>query len=466
MKEFLFYFNAILFNKYKIIIYLCSDEYIFMRVGANIKGGIISIFVIGIIIGGIIMFIGLSRDKQVLTTQLYSYVPLDISSVLQINKEKDINKLLPYLKSLDNVVLKLKSSVSYPLLFAQKGSSLYMLARITDDQKKVIRNLMDTDIFSHYPPKQKNYKGEEILFYVTEDNHFFVCMFYKDIFVGGYDLQLLEDIIDIHQKQSPAIATTSMGKEAIRQIKGHYPANLFVNNNSSFSVLNIDFDESGIEMKGYDTGIFTDEWTCDEYDSDYLEIDFPVFPNKLIAYRADWKNPLINDSLKCYFSPPSYTFYLDESLQEVHALKHIRDKYSVYNMLNDLEEQYIQKRFDTHDYSHGYRVYTTSGQMGKEVFNTDGVVFMTFINHCLVFSKDRKSLEGYLANNGNYISEENPFEYMDLDSDIISLFYTDDISKQSSELFNSKNPLVTDEKAYIFSSLGNKKMEFEVHIER
>jgi len=437
-----------------------------MKVGANIRGGIILIFVIGIIIGGITMFIGLSRDKQVLATQLYTYVPLDISSVLQINKEKDVNKLLPYLKKLDDVVLKLKSSVSYPLLFAQKGSSLYMLARITDDQKKIIRNLLDADIFSHYPPKQKNYKGEEILFYVTEGNHFFVCMFYKDIFVGGYDLQLLEDIIDIHLKQSPAIASTSMGKDAIKQIKRHYPANLFVNNNNSFSVLNIDFDEDGIKMKGYDTGIFTEEWTCDEYDSDYLEIDFPVFPNKLTAYQADWKNPLINDSLKCHFSPPSYTFYLEESLQEVHALKHIEDKYSVYNMLNNLEEQYIQKRFDTHDYSYGYRVYTTSARMGKEIFKTDGAVFMTFINHCLVFSRDRKSLENYLAGNGNYISEENPFEYIDLDSDIISLFYTDDISKQSTEFFNSSNPLVTNEKAYIFSSLGNKKQEFEVHITR
>lgn len=410
------------------------------------------------------MFRGLTRNKQVLTTDIYSYIPVDISSVLQINNEKSINLFLPYLGKFDQVVPKLKASVNYPLSFVQKNSSLYMLGRVTKDRQKKIRELLSSEIFPHYPPKINTYKGVEILFYLTENNDFFVCMFYKDIFAGGYDLQLLEDIIDIYSAQRPAITKTSVGQESIKQLRTHYPANLFMNNNGSFSVFNIDIEEEEIKMKGKDMSIFADEWLCDEHDSDYLEVDFPVFPNRLIAYEVNWKNSLISDSLKCYFSAPSYTFYIEEGLQPIYALKHIGDKYSIYNTLNQLEEQYIQKRFNIHDYSYGYRIYTTSDKMAREVFRTQGSIYMTFINDCLVFSKDRKSLESYLIDNGSFLSPDNPFDYMDLDSEIISLFYTKNLEKKSSEFFNADNPLVHNNEAYIFSSLKNKKREVEVHL--
>lgn len=439
----------------------------FMKLKGNIAGGILLFFIIGIIIVGIIMFRGIDRDKQVLSTDLYNYLPVDVSGILQINNEKSVTAFQPYIQEeLNSVVSGLQSSLSYPVLFANYDSSMYLLAKVTDNQQNIIKDILSNGIFPHYPPKERFYKDARILFYVTENDGFFVCMFYQDVFVGGYGLKLLEDIVNIGTSDVLSVSDTPIGKKIVSDLKGHYPANLFVNNTSSFSVLNINFDGNQIKMKGYDTGIFADEWSCGSSDSDYMEIDFPVFPDKLIAYEVNWKNSMVNDSLGCYFSAPSYTFYIKENMLPVYALKHLKDKYFIYNMLNNLEEKYIQKRFDTNDYTAGYRIYTTSDRMGADVFKSEGKVFLTFINDCMVFSKDRKSLENYLLGNGNFVTDQNPFEYIDLDSEVISLFYTNDISKKSTEFFNSQNPLVNHQEAYIFSSLNNKKREFEIHLKK
>jgi len=429
-----------------------------------IRTSIISVIIICLIITGIVMFRKLSYNKQVFETNLYDCLPLNVSGVLQINKEKEVQNLMPVFDSFKKITTSLRQAISYPLLFAEQKNSLYLLARVNDEQEDKVRDLLNNVLFASIPPKEVPYKNVKFLFYTTEDNQFFVCTFYAGVFIGGFNTLLLEDFVDIINKNALGIAQTPMGKEVTDKIKNHYPANLFLNNNGNFSVLNISLDNGKIKMEGVDTNSPPDNWTCTNI-THPLKINYSIFPNSTVYYKADMEKAFVIDSLQCYFSLPSYYIQIKGKTSPLYVLKHTDNKFVIYNKLNKLEEGYIKKKFNIHDFFAGYRIYTTSPQMGQEIFNFDDSAYMVFYKDYLFFSEDKTVIQEYLLHNGNY----EPAKYPDLsepEDDYVSVTYSKDLKKYYPDYLNPGNPISkrynTD--VYIIHSLKNNIRNIEVFI--
>lgn len=408
------------------------------------------------------MFRRLSYNKQVFETNLYDCLPLNTTGVLQVNKERELQPLLPVFGNVQKIASNIKSVINYPLLLAEQKNSLYLLAKVNEQQEKDLRDRLNTSIFPELPPKEVPYKNVKFLFYTADDNQFFVCTFYAGIFIGGYNTLLLEDFVDIINKAALGIAQTPSGKEIVEKIKSHYPANLFLNNKGSFSVFNITMDDARVKMEGFDTSNMIGKWNCSD-NADLPGSYYPFFPNSVVSYKIEMENPLIADSLRCYFSPPSYTIQVKGKSAPLYILKHIDNKFVIYNKLNKLEEGYIKKKFNINDFFAGYRIYTTSKQMGRDIFHFENSAYLVFYKDHLIFSEDKTVLQDYLVNNGKYEFGKLQ-EILSDDNSAKDIQYSADLRKYYPDFLNPGNPLSRKyyRDAYIFYSPKNNGRDIEV----
>jgi len=381
-------------------------------------------------VGGVFMLRELKQNKQALQSDPYAFLPTGISGFVQINKPEYLIQLTDSVNGLEEVIKNLNTHFTYPLLIVDNEKDSYVLSKIDSRQETEIKKILDEKVFPYYPAKERIYNEVKLLFYPAEDTRFFVCMFYKNLFVGGYNFELLEKIVDVDLGRAVGVYSTPLGRETIRKIESYYPANLFLNNKSGFSVFNIDFKENQFRMEGYDTDVVNKDWTCDNKRT--YDLDYSIFPNHIESYQADYYDPYVTDSFKCYFDKPSYSFIIYGQSNPVYALKNSDDKFIIYNILNALEERYIGRLFKKNDFFHDYRIYTTSAQLARQVFGFTTPAYIVFYKEYFVFSADKDSLKEYILNNGKYSSD---FRIDDREEDIISVFYTNDPDKWYPDFF-------------------------------
>lgn len=386
-----------------------------MRINLAIKISILSILAILIIGGGYITYRKLIYDKKVFETDLRAFIPLSSKSVLQINKEKDTKRLMPYLTNLPKPYSELMhtSLFNYPLYFLNDELGLLMLAKQTNSQKDDIQNILRTVIFPGFAPKEKEYKGALIQFYTSADQNFFCCMFYKGIFAASYNYKLLENIVDTHGESDFFKPFAEI--ENYEKIKPVYCANLYQKDSSKISAFNINIDSIGLKLEGY---TFESETYKNNKSSSFGNIDFDIFPNKVSDYKITINNSLIDTSMSSLFQEPAYLFY-DNTGSPIYALKHKVDRFKIYDMLNELEVKNVGRKFHTKDFAFaGQRIYTASSKLSQNIFKSKPTIYLTFYKGYLIYSDNREGLIYYLKNNSSYLPL--PTEKNMLDINLIS----------------------------------------------
>lgn len=429
------------------------------------KIAIIIPLIILLIVGGIIMFRAVINNKQVYESDIYAYLPSDVTGILQISKEKQIDQTLSYFDELIPIIEATKASISYPAILVSYKDADYLVTKVTSFQEDEIKKILSDKIYPFFPPKEKTYRDATLLFYITDDNTFFICTFYKGIFIGGFNTPLIESYIDNSIDNNHGIADTPLGKKILNKVKTNNNVSLFLNNENSFSAFNIYFNQKQIEMQGYDTQINLYDWNCNQQIIDTLKVDYSIFPNDPLGYTIEMNNPLVSDSMQCLFSPPSYTFNIDQNMPSIHMLKCAEDKFKIYNKLNDMELGYINKKFDINDFHAGYRIYTTSVQMSKEVFGIQSPIYLTFYNDYMVFSSDKSALIYYLNNKGSFDNNRR-LNNNKINRPLNSLIYSKDLRKWSPGFLNSKNPIINKnwKDIYISSIRENKQNTYNIFI--
>lgn len=433
-----------------------------MHIRSVLKNIVLAVSLIVILVTGIVLFVKLTRNKKALETDLYNYIPSHILGILQVNNYQSIIRLSPLMKRMQPLTKSIGDILIYPVLFIEYDSSSYMMMKVTEDQKELIRQKLELSLFPDYPPGEKTYKGNKLLFYATGDNSFFICMFYDDFFVGGYNIGLFEEIIDRKASDNKVITDSPLGKEMLGKMKKHYPANLFLNNSTCFSVFNIDFADGRTELEGYNTSIPDTGRDCDT-DIEDINIDYTIFPDTFNYYRVEMYNPVVTDTFECYFEPPSYTFNIGNHSENVHAIRHKDDKFVIYNMLNDLQEKYTGKKFNINDIHAGYRIYTTSAKLGYEVFGSEKEVYLTFYKGFLITGEDKETLKTYLKYNGKY----RPDRDIDISAaDFESLYYSTNIGIWSPDFFSPENPITRhlNKEAYTMSFKEGERHKIRISI--
>lgn len=404
-----------------------------MRIKHGIKISLLSLLVITVITIGIVMFQKLSHDKEVFETDIYTHIPSEVTGILQINKEKSLKTFITFFPEIENIMLTIKNSLTYPLLITEQQNDLYIISKVTSEQEAQIKSLLKNTLFPSFAPKVRKYKDANIFFYSTDNNRFFSCMFYQGFFIGGYNYTLLESFVDTNSSNN--IFSTKYASEIAKKIKSSYPANLYFNNKTFYTSFNIDIEDNQIELSGYTNYTFSDNWpneVTSEHDS--IAIDYSVFPDSLLSYTISTDAASISSSLICLFNAPSYGFILNKNQDSpIYALKYMQDRFDIYNHLNKLEVNYIQKKFSTRDVALGNQhIYMTSEQMGREIFHHNSPVYLSFYKNYLLVSADRDILIQYLNGNGHY-QVKTPFDPINISSQTISLFFSNNIQEFSPE---------------------------------
>lgn len=438
-----------------------------MRIKLGVKIGILSLLVVTIVAIGIFMFQKLSHDKGVFETDLYTYVPQEITGILQINKEKNLKTFITAFPELQDVLLTVESSLTYPILIAEQKKDLYLISKITSEQESIIRTLLGNTLFPSFAPKVRTYKDAKILFYPADNNRFFSCMFYRGFFIGGYNYTLLERFVDTNSSNN--IFSNKKATEIAKNIKTSYPANLYFNNETFYTSFNINLEENLMEMEGFTNNPFSNNWPSEaNAENDSIAIDYSIFPDSLLSYTINTNAASISSSLICLFDAPSYSFILNkDQTSPVYALKYMQDRFDIYNHLNKLEINYIQRRFSTKDVVLGNQhIYTTSEQMGREVFHHESSVYLTFYKNYLLVSANRGVLIQYLKSNGKY-KPVAPFDPININTQTISLFFSNNITAFSPDYFANYYLIqkMAKGKAYIKTYIenGDKKIEISLN---
>lgn len=400
-----------------------------MRIKSGVKISLLSLLVIVIITIGIVMFQKLSHDKGVFETDIYTHIPSEVTGILQINKEKSLKAFTASFPELENIILSAEGSLTYPILIAEQKKDLYIISKVTSEQESRIRSLLKNTLFPSFAPKVRIYKDAKILFYPADDNRFFSCMFYQGFFIGGYNYTLLESFVDTDASNN--IFSKKQAAEIAKKIKTSYNANLYFNNSTFFTAFNIDLEGNQMELAGFTNNTFSDNWPNEvTSENDSIAIDYSIFPDSLISYTINTDAASISSSLICLFNAPSYGFILNKNQKSpIYALKYMQDRFDIYNHLNKLEVNYIQRKFSTRDVVLGNQhIYTTSEQMGREVFHHNSPVYLSFYKNYLLVSADREALVQYLKENGQY-KIKTAFDPINISSQTISLFFSNNIQE-------------------------------------
>ncbi|PXV65062.1 hypothetical protein CLV62_10860 [Dysgonomonas alginatilytica] len=427
-----------------------------MHIKSGVKIGLLSLLVVVIITTGIIMFQKLSHDKGVFETDLYTHIPAEVTGILQINKEKNTKVFTPFFPELENVIQTIESSLTYPILIAEQKEDIYIISKITSEQESRIKTLLNINLYPAFAPKTRTYKDAKLFFYPADNNRFFSCMFYQGFFIGGYNYTLLEHFVDTDSSNN--IFSNKSATEIAKQIKTSYPANLYFNNKTFFTSFNIDLEHNLIELEGFTSIPFSNNWPNQAItDNDSIAIDYSIFPDSLISYQVDTNAASISSSLICLFDAPSYGFILNEDqASPIYALKHKDDRFDIYNHLNKLEVNYIQRRFSTRDRVLGNQhIYMTSEQMGRDIFHHDSSVYLAFYKDYLLVSADRDIMLQYLKSNGNY-KPNVPLDPISISIQTVSLFFSNNIQKFHPDYLNNY---------YLIKKMGKDQAYFKTYIE-
>lgn len=394
-----------------------------------------------IILSGVILFVKLIRNKRAFEENIYSYIPVEVSSILRINNEKSINRLIRPEERLHPVIQTINSSLNLPILYIYYKSDAYIMSKVGDGEEDVIKEKLQDSLFPYHYVKRIKYKENILFLYASQEGDFFACTFYNGFFIGGYSIKLLCDILDTDVTSNRVIANSPLTKEMPSYMKGNYPANIFLNNYDCFSVFNIDFNSTKIELEGYDTRIVNNNSICGD-ETKITSLDNTLFPDLLVYYQVKMFSEVVTDSFRCFFAPPSYSFKISGGKKSIHLLKLAEDKLKVFHAFNELQEKYSGKELDT-SYIYGvHRIYKTDRRVSKDVFDVDEEVFFLFYNDYLVFSGSIDSIKDYIKDMG----KNRDIDFPDFDNwDFESVFSSRNIKKWYPPFFSADNPITNQE---------------------
>lgn len=370
-----------------------------MQVKSVIKIVILSFFTVVIVIYGIMFYQRLNFDRQIYDVDVHSYIPVDVSQVLQVNKTLDLDKLAPFIVGLENLLPRIENSLTFPYYVVNtSGDGLVVMSKLNTSQQEALKRKIEIDIFPAFPPQKKKYKDAELLFYTTaKQSEFFVCTFFEGVFIGGYNYKSIEDAINTRAKAGINFFSNNFFNSVTSLMQGTYPASVYINSDGVLSAYNILYDKT-VNLTGYRS-----DCVSEESDVDSLNIDFSVFPNNVKAFGVERNLEGFSDSLRYLFHPPYYQFYTDVE-EPIHAMAFDIGRYKLYDLLNAVERKLGGRDLVRHGYTVGkkYSIYSGSTKFNEDVFQSDQTIYFVFKDDYMAYSKNRANLTKYILNSGNF----------------------------------------------------------------
>lgn len=174
------------------------------------------VFIVFAVVTGIYFYSVMKQEEKTYQTDIYSYVPGNTKSILQINKfdqfsllfDKNIpvdassGSMFDWTRTLERCIYPLKNDGN---MFSQWGRGRMIVSfheegeiyytKLRSDEVAVWKDILEKEIFPPFPPLVQKFEGMDILHYTLADNRFFSCTFKGGIFIGSFNNKLIEKVI-------------------------------------------------------------------------------------------------------------------------------------------------------------------------------------------------------------------------------------------------------------------------------
>lgn len=382
-----------------------------------VKIAILSIFTIILIGGGVVFFQRLRADKQVYAIDLQKHIPKSAERIIEVRKESELKNVIKQRK-LSDVLSSIGGEIDYPFYLVDLSKQAdVVVAKLSSSHEINVRNIISKNLFPSYPPQKRQYKTAEVLFFTTKDaNEFFICTYFKGVFIATYNYKALQAIVDTDEANS--LLSEPFYKEVVPFFKSS--SLVYYGKVDSVSMVYSVSQQDSLSLLD---GFFDKKFE----ESKPLELDIRLFPENFEAFQVDKANLSINQSLSGVFKAPYYTFWID-SLSTLSVTRFDLDRYELYDVLNAVEKKISAKDLYRHGYTFGkkYSIYNGSDSFNREVFKSDKLIYFTFKDGYLLYSTDKEVLRKYILK--TVISD---FKMSEMKDNCDTYFYSRNSSKIS-----------------------------------
>lgn len=380
-----------------------------------VKIVLLSIFTIILIGGGFILFQRLRADKHVYAIDLQKHIPKTAERIIEVRKGNELKNVINQGK-LSNILSSIGAEVDYPfyLINLSKQADV-VVAKLSSSHEVDVRNIILKDLFPSFPPQKRKYKTAEVLFFTTKEaNEFFICTYFKGLFIATYNYKALQSIIDTEESNS--LLSSPFYKEMLPFFKSS--SLVYYDKLDSLSmVYSISRQDSLLLLEGY-----VDKKMQESAPS---RLDIALFPESFEAFQIDKANLSLNQSFSTIFKAPYYKFWID-SVASLSVTRFDIDRYELYDTLNAIERKLSGKNLYRHGYTLGkkYSIYSGSDFFTQEVFKSDKLIYFTFKDGCFLYSNDKELLYRYILK-----SVVSDFDLSEMNENCETYFYSRNSSK-------------------------------------
>ncbi|MDR3058756.1 MAG: hypothetical protein LBU84_11530 [Prevotella sp.] len=216
----------------------------------RIKIVILFILLVAVLIGVGQLYKKLEYNKESSLIDIYNYVSPEAVSIVNINREYNLDKLYTFDPSLKELIGILNGDLSFPTVIAQYANNeKILITKVKQEQEVEINSFIKEHIALPYPAKEKEYRNAKILFYSLPSSNFLVCTFYKGLFAMSMDYKPIQNFIDSDPENT--FFSNEENIELITKMRNSAPVCLFIKINNNTLALDYQVQNDSIELSGY-----------------------------------------------------------------------------------------------------------------------------------------------------------------------------------------------------------------------
>ncbi len=216
----------------------------------EIKIVILFVLIIVVFVGGWRLYNKLEQNKQSFSVDIYEYVSPQALTVININREYNLDMLYQYDPSLSSLTGLLGRNLSFPTIISQyKDNASILITKTEQEKESDIGDYIKNYIRSDFPPQKRKYKDATIWYFTQPDDKFLVCTFYKGMLAVSNHLKPIEIFIDSDPENT--FFSNENNIELIAKIRNSTPVCIFTKVQDKTLALNYVPYDSSIQLIGY-----------------------------------------------------------------------------------------------------------------------------------------------------------------------------------------------------------------------
>lgn len=216
----------------------------------DIKIVILFVLIITVLIGGWRLYNKLEKNKQSFSVDIYGYISPQAVTVININREYNLDMLYQYDPSLRSLIGVLGGNLSFPTIISQyKDKASILVTKIEQEKEPEIADYIKNYIAADFPPHKREYKDAIVWYFTQPDDKFLVCTFYKGMLAVSNYLRPIEIFIDSDSENT--FFSDENNIELITKIRNSTPVCIFTKVQDKTLALNYVPYNNSIQLTGY-----------------------------------------------------------------------------------------------------------------------------------------------------------------------------------------------------------------------